>query len=312
MLIETSKRQVSGPLSGFAAGFADELGRQGYGPSAIGHHLSLLAHLNRWLRGRDLGADELNMTEVERFLLARRAAGYTRRLSIKALQPTLAYLRGLGVAPTPPLPTPRGPVEKMLERYRSYLTVERGLGGATARGYVDAVRFFLQGRTVPDGLALDLSHLTAADVISFVVGRCPHQGHSAARLTVSALRSLLGFLHVEGEIERSLACAVPSVACRRLAGLPKGLDPDQVQRLLASCRLGLRAVEVAKLALQSIGEPARSLCVVKQTVSNVSHCPRTSVKRWLCTFTAAVRRAPMAGRYSSGSRRLIARSAPAE
>jgi integrase/recombinase XerD len=279
MLIETSKRQVSGPLSGFAAGFADELGRQGYGPSAIGHHLSLLAHLNRWLRGRDLGADELNMTEVERFLLARRAAGYTRRLSIKALQPTLAYLRGLGVAPTPPLPTPRGPVEKMLERYRSYLTVERGLGGATARGYVDAVRFFLQGRTVPDGLALDLSHLTAADVISFVVGRCPHQGHSAARLTVSALRSLLGFLHVEGEIERSLACAVPSVACRRLAGLPKGLDPDQVQRLLVSCdsgtrngcrdfailcmlvRLGLRAAEVAKLALEDIDWRAGEIVV---------------------------------------------------
>ena len=107
-----------------------------------------------------------------------------------------------------------------LERYRSYLTVERGLGAKTACGYVDAVRLFLQGNVSPDGLVLDLGHLTATDVISFVVGRCPRQGHSAAKHTVTALRSLLGFFHVEGIIERSLAFAVPSVACRRLAGLP--------------------------------------------------------------------------------------------
>ena len=43
-----------------------------------------------------------------------------------------------------------------LERYRHYLTVERGLGSATARGYVDAVRPFLRGRVSPDGLDLDL------------------------------------------------------------------------------------------------------------------------------------------------------------
>jgi hypothetical protein len=74
MLIETSQVQVSGPLSGFAAGFADELTRATgvWVKCQLGHHLSLLAHLNRWLRGRDLGADEPNMTEVERFLLARR------------------------------------------------------------------------------------------------------------------------------------------------------------------------------------------------------------------------------------------------
>jgi site-specific recombinase XerD len=229
--------------------------------------------------GEGLAADGLHMTEVERFLLARRAAGYTSLLSIKAMQPILAYLRGLGVAPTPPLPTPDGPVEVVLERYRSYLTVERGLRAETACGYVDAVRVFLRGRVLPDGLALDLEQLTAADVISFVVGRCRRQGHGAAKHTVTALRSLLGFLHVEGAIERSLASAVPSVACRRFAGLPKGLDSDQVRRLLASCdsstpngcrdlailtmlvRFGLRAAEVANLALDDIDWRAGEIVV---------------------------------------------------
>jgi site-specific recombinase XerD len=161
-------------------------------------------------------------------------------------------------------------VDVALERYRRYLAVERGLGNATARGYVDAVRPFLRTRVSADGSALELGHLTAADVISFVVARCPHQGRSAAKLTVTALRSLLGFLHVDGVIERSLVSAVPSVACRRLVGLPKGLEPDQVRHLLASCdsstangcrdlavltmlvRRGLRSGEVAKLRLDDI------------------------------------------------------------
>jgi site-specific recombinase XerD len=234
--------------------------------------------VSRWLVGEGFGPDKLHTTEVERFLLERRAAGYTSLLSMKAMRPMLAYLRGLGVVPTAPPPTPGGPVEAALERYRIYLTVERGLGAKTSRGYVDAARFFLRGRALPDGLALDLRQLTAADVVTFVVGRCPRQG-SAARLTVTALRSLLGFLHVAGEIERSLASAVPSVASRRLVGVPKGLDPDQVRRLLASCdrrtqngcrdfailtmlvRLGLRAGEVARLAIDDIDWRAGEIVV---------------------------------------------------
>jgi len=270
MSIDQSQIPVSGPLSTFATGIADELTRQGYRLGAADNLMRLLAQLSRWLADEGLEADGLHTTEVERFLLARRAAGYTRLLSGKAVQPILTYLRDCGVVPTPPPTTPSGPVEIALERYRGYLTGERGLGARTARGYVDAVRLFVQGRVSPDGLALDVNRLTAADIIAFVVGRCPRQGNSAAKLTVTALRSLLNFLHVEGVIERSLAFAVPSVASRRLAGLPKGLDPDQVRRLLASCdrsirngcrdfavlttlvRLGLRASEVAQLALDDI------------------------------------------------------------
>ena len=158
----------------------------------------------------------------------------------------------------------------MLERYCRYLTVERGLGSGTARVYVNAARLFLQGRISPDGLALELADLTSADVIAFVVRRCPQQGQRAANMTVTALRSLLGFLHLDGAIAQSLVATVPSVAGWRLSGLPKALDADQVRCLLSSCdshtpngcrdiavltilvRLGLRANEVAKLALDDI------------------------------------------------------------
>jgi integrase/recombinase XerD len=96
---------------------------------------------------------------------------------------------------------------------------------------------------------------------------------------VTALRSLLGFLGVKGLAAVSLVDAVPSVAGWRLAGLPKGLEPGEVARLLASCdrrtsvgrrdlailtllvRLGLRAGEVAGLSLEDVDWRAGQLMV---------------------------------------------------
>jgi hypothetical protein len=80
--------------------------------------MGLLAHLSRWLAGEGPGAGGLHTTGVDRFLLARRAAGCMRLLLSKAVQPILAYLRDLGVVPTPLSPTPSGPVAAALERYR--------------------------------------------------------------------------------------------------------------------------------------------------------------------------------------------------
>ena len=113
--------------------------------------------------------------------------------------------------------------------------MERSLIATTVERYTDRLRPFLDSRNSADGPALELANLSPADIISFVVARCPRQNSGMAKLTVTALRSFLGFLHLEGITERSLVCAVPSVARRRLVlGLPKGLEPDQVQRLLAS------------------------------------------------------------------------------
>ena len=269
-MIDPSRIRVSGPLKAFAAGFAGELSRQGYTPNSARLQMHLMAHLSCWLAGEGHDAQRLSTTEVERFLAARRAAGYTNHLTGKAMGPLLTYLRDLGVAPLPPAPAPNGPVEVALEHYRHYLTVERGVGSKTARGYVDAVRPFLRDRVSADGLGPDLEHLSAADVTAFVVATCPQQARGTAKLTVTALRSLLGFLHFEGAIARPLAAAVPSVAGWRLAGLPKGLEPAQVRSLLASCdrrtrngrrdfailttlaRLALRAGEVAALQLDDI------------------------------------------------------------
>jgi len=206
---------------------------------------------------------------AQRFLGDRRAAGYTHHLSARSLVPLLAYLRRLGVVPgAPPAPPPAGPLEELADRYRLYLIRERGFKEKTARQYVDAIRPFLRERAGPEGV--DLVRLSAADVSAFALACARQQTPGTAKHTVGVFRSLLGFLHREGLIERSLIGAVPKVASWRGAGLPKGLEPADLKRLLASCdrsaangrrdfailmllsRLGLRAGEVAGLSLADI------------------------------------------------------------
>ncbi|MFQ5426453.1 MAG: site-specific integrase [Gaiellales bacterium] len=269
--------RVSGPLQPYAPGFTAELERVGYTPLGAVLQLRLFAGLGRWLAAERMEPDALDPAQVDRFLAARRAAGHTRYASARAMQPPLGYLRRLGVVPEATDPEPDAPLDRLLERYRRFLTVDRGLAPTTARGYLAAVRPFLAGRVTPTGL--DLAELTAADITAFVVARCPGQAHGSARLTVTALRSLLGFLHVEGLLPRSLAASVPRVASWRLASLPRGLTTPEVERLLASCdrsrtsgrrdfailtllvRLGLRAGEVAGLGLDDIDWRAGELVV---------------------------------------------------
>lgn len=187
--------------------------------------------------------------------------------SVKALRPLLEFLEPLGVLPVEQK-VPPGPVEELLGRYRDYLIGERGLTPGTARGYVDLVRPFVATRQ--RGKVLDFAAVSAADVSGFVMAACPGRAVGSAKLIVCSLRSLLGWLHLTGATAGSLVSAVPSVAGWRLSGLPKGLEPAQLRRLLGACdrrtatgrrdyaimlllsRLGLRSGEVARLSLDDL------------------------------------------------------------
>lgn len=189
--------------------------------------------------------------------------------SPRALVPLLEYLRGLGVVPAAVMVVPVAPVDVLVERYRMFLVERRGLSPSTVRNYVWVARVFLSWREMTAGM-LALGELDSAAVIAFVLGESQRCSVGSAKCVVTRLRVLLRFLHVEGEIERDLTGAVPSVASWRLAGLVKALDAGSLARLLASCdrrtrvgrrdfavitllsRLGLRAGEAAALRVSDI------------------------------------------------------------
>jgi integrase/recombinase XerD len=288
MSIDPIGIRISGPLAGLAEGYGAELAQLGYAPASVRLQMKVFADLSDWLLSHGMAAADLRRSDLDRFLRHRRAAGHTRYASIRAVHPVLDYLQRVKVVPRQAPDAVLGPVDVMLDRFWHYLTVERALAAVTARAYLDMVRPFVQGRLSADSRAFE--RLTAADIICFVVTRCPRQSRGAAKLTVTALRSFLRFLHLDGVIEESLVSAVPSVAGRRLVGLPKGLAPDQVRRLFASCddttrrgcrdiaimtmlvRLGMRSGEVAKLRLDDIDWRAGEI-IVRGKANSIERIP---------------------------------------
>jgi len=257
-------------LASFAEDFRRELVQRGYSPFVAVGHMQLLRHLSGWLDAvSDVGLP-LTLGDVEGYLDARRGAGYRRFLTVRSARPLLEFLQQRGVVVDvsgSKDAVPGNALSVLLVGFSDYLRVERGLAEVTIERRVWLARGILSaweraGRS-------DLRDLTAADVTAFVLDSS-RTGSGSVSSVVTALRSLLGFLHLAGVIDRPLVAAVPSLASWKLAGLPKAVPSQQVTAMLSACdrdsvmgrrdaavltllaRLGLRAGEVAGLRLDDL------------------------------------------------------------
>jgi site-specific recombinase XerD len=223
---------VEGVLATHAPGFRVWLAERGYRPSTVENQLWLMAHLSRWLDEQGVEPSAFAAEAAERFRRARRER-YSHLTGARALEPLLGYLRGLGLVPQPGRVDT--PVERLLADYRDYLVRERGLVAGSVRLRERVARAFLAELAQP--IEASLRRLRPGDVTAFVVAQCRsgRRGVAAAKTLTSGLRALLVFLHVAGHVPEPLAGAVPSVAGWRLSSLPRGLEKEQVARLLASC-----------------------------------------------------------------------------
>jgi integrase/recombinase XerD len=264
---------VPGPLAVVADGFEKALAEQGYRPLSAANQLRLLANLSRWMSSESLSPAELTEVELERFLVVRREAGYTCWRSWRGLGPLVAVLRDEGLIPGPVAPV-LSAVDVLLAEFAEFLRAERGLAEATIAWQVRGARRFLEVVMV-DGVAL-----TAAAVVSYVGSTCVGMAVGTAKLELTALRSLLRFLHVSGRVEVDLSAAVLAAAGWRDAGVPKGLTEAEMHALLVACdcersarrrdlavvlllgRLGLRRVEVVRLRLDDVDWRAGELTIV--------------------------------------------------
>ena len=268
----------SGPLSAFESGYVRWLVGRGFRPGAVADRLGQFRALSRWLEARGLPVAELDPGRVEEFLDARRAAGYRSYVAASSVRLPLDYLIGIGVAPVLGVSTAPSPVDRLLEKYRRYLLLERRLADTTIAGYEYVARVFLEHRARRCG-GLELERLSAADVTEFVVFECRRLTDGAARGQVAKLRPFLVYLRVTRRIATPLRWAVPKVADMRGRAMPRALEPEAVAKLLASCdrqravgcrdyaivllllRLGLRSVEVAAMQLDDIDWRAGEIVV---------------------------------------------------
>lgn len=264
----SGRGHVTGPLAPYAEGFRETLLGQGYTWGSAAHQIHLMAHVSCWLQAYGLGPADLDEAAAARFAAARRADGYARMRSARALVPLLGYLRVLGVVAAPRLPQPQAPADRLAARFGEYLARERGLAAESVRSYTAVARRFLAVVAAADDAGAE--GLTAADVTGFVRRECGRRGVASAKATVTGMRALLRFSYLDGQITASLAGAVPSAACWQLAALPRAVSPAELALLIGGCdrgtvagrrdvaivlllaRLGLRAGEVAALELGDI------------------------------------------------------------
>jgi len=259
--------RFSGPLRPYVDGFWQDLLRQGYSPLSGGNLLRVAAHFSRWLEDRSLDCSDITDPRVVAFSTHRRRQGYTQFLTPRALEPLLRYIRAIGVVGSSEQRI-GGPVDLFLEQYGAHLARERGLSGSTIRGYTDFARKFIARR--PVGVRLKWQQLRPADITRFILGETRRWSPGQVTHEVTALRSLLRYLHARGQVSHDLAGCVPAVAHWRLTGLPKALEAHEIRNVLRCCqdrssvgrrnaaivylllRLGLRAGDAAALSLDDI------------------------------------------------------------
>lgn len=158
--------------------------------------------------------------------------------------------------------------EAVVDAYREYELTERRLGELTVTTACHGVRKFLVWRAATE--RPPLVFLSAGELCDYVIHEAGRLRIGAVRQTVAVLRTFTRFLFATGVTSSDLTGAVPSVSGIRFDGLPKALDQDSVDALLGSCvladpvgrrdyvilllmvRLGLRAVEIARMELGDV------------------------------------------------------------
>ena len=248
--------------------FTDGLTRFGFAVTTVRPKVSLLEQLSRWMVRRGYGVSDLSEQVVDRFLQDRRRRARVHRDAAATLRDFLAHLRAEGLTASSVPVVNDSPLHRLQRDYEQYLTSERGLAPPTVTNNCGYFQRFMTEHAAPDPLSL--RHLDASAIATFVRRHAPTMSPGRAKIMVTALRSIFRFFLQRGLIDCDLAACVPTVPNWRLAGLPKYLTPDEINRLLHTCdrttavgrrnramlllraRLGLRAGEVVTLELADL------------------------------------------------------------
>ncbi len=255
-----------------------ELSERGYATATSNSALRLFAALGTWLEPSSQTVVDLDEAVLDAFLAERYRHHQAHRGDHGMLAFLLACLRRTGVVLPRSESRDPHPSAPIREAFRAHLINQRNLVPETVSTYLDTVTRFLDWRfEAPSPPAL--STISAEDINAFMLEQARRYSAGHTQLIASALRGFLRYLLQCGILPIDLAQAVPAPARRQLAGLPKFMPAEDVERLLASvdqtrpqgrrdkaillllARLGLRAGEVARLRLENLDWEAGELVI---------------------------------------------------
>ena len=257
--------------------YARHLAGTGLSPVSVHIHLGSTLHFLAWLNQSGIALEEVGPDIVARFAAhdcrCHSSPRVVGRYYVNRADRFVRHLAELGVVP----PQPLAEIPALDHNVADWLDAQarqRGLAAITITRHSRMLAQILPligtdpsrytARIIRDGL---LEHARSARSVHY------------PKMVASALRLYLRHLAHRGLSVPDLDRAVPTAKTWRLAGLPRYLQPDAVERLMVSCdpqtpggrrdraillllaRLGLRARDVAELRLADIDWQAATLRV---------------------------------------------------
>jgi len=260
--IRRLRNGVAGP---HIDGFADELFEVGYSRLSAHRYIRAVEHLLYWVRRRGIVPETLSKGCIQRF---HRHLRYCKchhfgKSDFQSLRSGsrlfLRFLQDRGIVEIPAQAMP-----VLLKAFCDWMYLRRGTTPAALYNYSLVIVDLL--RTIGE----DPRHLDAATLRRFVLDRSRRCGLAKAKMMVTALRAFVRFLIADGKCPVGLDEAIPGIAAWRLSALPRYLQPDEIERVVASChpsqeaglrdraivlllaRLGLRAGDILRMKMSDI------------------------------------------------------------
>lgn len=271
--------QIPNALFNSAVGkFLAELECQGYSRLIILVYRRSIRALRRVMEDHGVAPDQLTSDIAANLVQSAKCSGDPQQHVIFIVRRFVGWLVSESISPPPAEPTVTEQARELLCRdYQGYLRHQRGVSERSISDYWRGADRFLTFRFGTD--EVDFRSITSADIITFAelppVRKIIHRDTRQQR----HLRNFFQYLFRKGLTSTNLALCVPKMARRHDARLPRFLDAEQVEAVLAAvrdnprlgrrnyamvlllARLGLRAPEVIAIQLDDIDWRAGELIV---------------------------------------------------
>ena len=265
---------LEGPLAAHVPAYVVRLRRGDYATNTSARCLSSVAHFAHWMSMCRLPVSLLDEGCIEQFLRDHLPhcdcpGGVLRtpREVHAALVPLLAILRAEHVIAQ--LPAPAGPIADELHSYDAHMRGARGLSTGTRRNRLRIVERLLVAKFA--GGPVVFGELQTENLRRFIADQLDSLSTTSNAITIaSTLRAYLRYRATCGDAVQPLLAVIASPAHWSLTPLPRGLKPEEVDRLLSSFTavcpsprrgyavvrlaldLGLRSIEINRLQLADI------------------------------------------------------------
>ena len=275
-LLETGRAAVPASIvkgRDLVEAFADTLLAQGYRHRTGRDFSSSCRHLVVWLYRSDLALAEIDDGVLQRFLEHRcdcehprffgRPNAFAGSRRVKAeIARFASFLIDRNVVADWRDPLPKTSGGAHVNAFLGWLRQHRGVRDTTLKTYRQSLQ------ALSPLLGDDPGAFDAASIRAAILGRAQSGSRNTAE--GSALRSYLRFLAIQGLCRPELVDAVPSIPRRTGSQLPRYIEQEDIETLIASCdpatpiglrdravllllaRLALRPGEVAALRLDDI------------------------------------------------------------